>query len=226
MKNINTGKNNKNSGISLIELIIVVSIMAILVGVVSPMFVKYLERSKKSRDIYTADQIARAVNIAFVENPDAYDAYEKWKGSACKVSVMENGTLKEYTVYRVASNGTQDTNKKSNCFNGGQSEFKKENGKSGSSDGSTGFYGVINRELGLSTTEKNSAIDPRYTKGREGAGVKRDSGAMEAYADLDRWRIVKRADNGQLEIWASQANPNGGYPIYRVWPEPDDVYKL
>lgn len=217
---------NKNSGISLIELIVVISIMAILVGVISPMFIKYAEKSRKSKDIYTADQIARAVNTAFVENPDAYDAYTNWKGSSCEVSVTENGETKTYRVYRVASNGTQDTNKKSNCFNGNQSEFKKENGKGGSSDGSTGFYGVINRELGLSTTEMNSSIDPSYKKGREGAGVKRDNGKMEAYSDIDRWRIVKRADNGQMEIWASQANPNGGYPIYRVWPEPDDVYKL
>ncbi len=45
------------------------------------------------------------------------------------------------------------------------------------------------------------------------------------YGELDRWRICKRKDNGQMEIWSAQPNPYGGYPIYRVWPIPDDIYK-
>lgn len=39
-----------NSGFSLVELIIVVAIMAVLVGVMAPQFVKYLERTKYTRD--------------------------------------------------------------------------------------------------------------------------------------------------------------------------------
>lgn len=221
---IRFGKDD-NRGISLIELIIVVTIMAVLVGFITPMFGKYVAKSKKAKDVYTADQIAKAVNVAFVENPEAYAAYQDWKGRPCEVTVMEDGSEVKYTVYRVASNGKQDTNKKSNCFNGNTYEFKNEKGKSGSSDGSTGFYGVINRELGLSTTEMNNEINPKYTQPREGAGVKRSNGAMEPYAELDRWRIVKRADNGMMEIWSAQPNPEGGYPIYRVWPEPDDIYR-
>lgn len=218
---------NKNSGITLIELIVVIAIMGVLVGAITPMYLKYVEKSKKSKDIYTADQIARAVNIAFVENPEAYEAFQKWKGSPCEVTVMENGKSVPYKVYRVAANGKQDTNKKANCFNGNTREFKETApGKGdGKSDGSTGFFAVINRELGLRTDEMNSAIDPNFTKPREGAGVKRSNGNMEPYAELDRWRIVKRADNGMMEIWASQPNPEGGYPIYRVWPEPDDIYR-
>lgn len=213
---------SNDRGFSLIELIIVITIMGILVGVLTPMFVKYVDKSKKAKDVYTADQIARAVNVAFVENPEAYDVFQMWTGRSCNVTVMEKGVPVSYTVYRVASNGKQDTNKRSNCFNGGTTEFK---GPGGRGDGSTGFYGVINRELGLSTTEMNTGIDPKYTRPREGAGVKRSNGAMEPYAELDRWRIVKRADNGMMEIWSAQPNPEGGYPIYRVWPEPDDIYR-
>ena len=67
----------------------------------------------------------------------------------------------------------------------------------------------------------NKEIIPRYTKAKEGT---LPSG-VSSYGELDRWRIVKRADNGMMEIWAAQPNPGGGYPIYRVWPEPDDIYR-
>ncbi len=52
----------------------------------------------------------------------------------------------------------------------------------------------------------------KYNKPREGAGVRRSNGLMEPYAELDRWRIVRRADNGMMEIWAAQPNPEGGSP--------------
>lgn len=217
----------QNSGVTLIELIIVIAIMAVLVGVLSPMFVKYVDRSKKAKDVYTADQIARAANIAFIENPEAYEAFKKWTGAPCDVTVTVNGvTEPPYKVYRVASNGKQGTNGDSNCFNGGMDKlYKNPDGSNDRGRGATGFYGVLNRELGLSTTEMNSEIIPKFTRPREGTGVKRSNGLMEPYAELDRWRIVRRADNGMMEIWSAQPNPEGGYPIYRVWPEPDDIYR-
>ncbi|MBO4266555.1 MAG: type II secretion system protein [Lachnospiraceae bacterium] len=208
-------KSGKNSGISLIELIIVVSIMAVLVGVLTPVFMKYINRARKSKDVVTADQIARAVNTAFVDNPEAYDAFQKWTGMETTVHVMENGTDTSYKVYQVAASGKQGTTPyNSNCFNGGSSNF-------GNKEGSTGFYGVINRELGLSTREMNPAIIPKYVEPKVGAGPK----AGYSYEKLDRWRIVKRKSDGRLEIWSAQPNPGGGYPIYRVWPDPDDIYK-
>lgn len=50
----------KNKGFSLVELIIVIAIMAVLVGVLAPLFIKYVEQSRRSRDIQTADQIREA----------------------------------------------------------------------------------------------------------------------------------------------------------------------
>ncbi|MCR5831246.1 MAG: type II secretion system GspH family protein [Lachnospiraceae bacterium] len=208
------GEDNKNRGISLIELIIVIAIMGILVGVLSPMFVKYINKSRKAKDVYTADQIARAVNIAFIENQEANDAFNTFKGKKVRASATHNGVTRSYEVYLIASNGKQDTNKVSNCFNGGEAKFYKSK-----KDGSDGFYGVINRELGLSTTEMNESIIPKYKVKKEGAGVE-----GRPFAEVDRWRICRRAEDGTLEIWAAQPNPWGGYPIYRVWPQPDDEY--
>ena len=44
-------KSLTNKGFSLVELIIVIAIMAVLVGVLAPQFLKYVERSRKSTDV-------------------------------------------------------------------------------------------------------------------------------------------------------------------------------
>ena len=204
--------NNTSGGFTLLELIIVIAIMAVLIGILSPMFVRYVDKTRKARDVYTADEIARAVNVAFIENHEAYDKFQKWnKGTKVNVSATYHGVTYRYQVMIVAASGTQDTNTVSNCFNGGGEGLYKRY-----RDGRDGFYGTINRELGLSTTEMNSSIVPRYKV--NGKSIKNP----EKYAD--RWRICKRVDNGMMEIWVAQPDPWGGYPIYRLWPEPDDLY--
>ena len=49
-----------NKGFSLVELIIVIAIMAALVALLAPQFIKYVEQSRRSRDIQTADRIREA----------------------------------------------------------------------------------------------------------------------------------------------------------------------
>ena len=216
---------DRNRGVTLIELIVVITIMGVLIGVLTPVLTRYIDKSRKAKDVYTADEIARAVNVAFIEHPEAYEAFTNWNTDNSKlkidVVVTANGGSESYKVRLVAASGPQTaSNTKSNCFNGTATEFKSENGKGGKSDGSTGFYGVINRELGLSTKKMNPQFTPQYKAKKEGL-----SPGHVQYAEVDRWRIVKRVDNGMMEIWAAQPNPGGGYPVYRVWPEPDDVYK-
>ena len=50
-----------NSGFSLVELIIVIAIMAILIAVLAPMFIRYVERSRISRDVNAAGQMVQAL---------------------------------------------------------------------------------------------------------------------------------------------------------------------
>ena len=61
-------KEMNNKGFSLVELIIVIAIMAILVGVLAPQFIKYIESSRQSTDISTASEYRAAVEAYVAEN--------------------------------------------------------------------------------------------------------------------------------------------------------------
>ena len=57
-------KKTNNKGFSLVELIVVVAIMAVLIGVLAPQFLRYVEKSRLQKDNSAIGEIANAVKIA------------------------------------------------------------------------------------------------------------------------------------------------------------------
>lgn len=62
----------ENKGFSLVELIVVVAIMAVLVGILAPAYLSYVEKTRIGADEDAAEEIRRAVETAAAE-VDVYD---------------------------------------------------------------------------------------------------------------------------------------------------------
>jgi len=61
-------KKMNNKGFSLVELIIVIAIMAVLIGVMAPQFLKYVEQSRRATDITNAQEIATAIQVGIADS--------------------------------------------------------------------------------------------------------------------------------------------------------------
>lgn len=82
-------KKTNNKGFSLVELIIVVAIMAILIGVLAPQYIKYVEKSRISADENITDSLLTAVQSALADEDYATTVAD---GAQVTVSYEEPGT--------------------------------------------------------------------------------------------------------------------------------------
>lgn len=64
---MNKRNENANKGFSLVELIIVVAIMAVLMGVLAPQYMRYVERTRLQKDNSAIAEIANAAKIAMAD---------------------------------------------------------------------------------------------------------------------------------------------------------------
>ena len=78
-----------NKGFSLIELIVVIAIMAILVGVLAPQFIQYIESSKQSTDIQSASAIRSAIEAGVADGTITADV--KVEVTSTGIKVDDNG---------------------------------------------------------------------------------------------------------------------------------------
>ena len=60
-------KSLTNKGFSLVELIIVIAIMAVLIGVLAPQYIGYVEKSKQSTDVQNAQSLATEIGVAIAD---------------------------------------------------------------------------------------------------------------------------------------------------------------
>lgn len=86
-------KKMNNKGFSLVELIIVIAIMAVLVGVLAPTYLKFVERSRKSTDVQNVAEIVTALQV-YASDPMVTDT-------------MTGGTITLKTTTQTAAQACQ-----------------------------------------------------------------------------------------------------------------------
>ena len=87
-------KKMNNKGFSLVELIIVIAIMAVLIGVLAPQYIKFVAKSKVSTDITNAEELANAINVALADTDMAISITSGTAFSAGDTVTTESGTAK------------------------------------------------------------------------------------------------------------------------------------
>ncbi len=81
-----------NKGLSLIELIIVIAIMAVLLGVITPMMIQYVDKAKKVRVEKEASEFIQAARVAYIEVSS--------KGKAPKSDTIRHKTSTSSPYYK------------------------------------------------------------------------------------------------------------------------------
>ena len=111
-------KNRKNNkGFSLVELIVVVAIMAVLVGVLAPAYLKYVENSRIQKDESAVEELRHAVEIALADE----DVYTQVASGA--TVVVADDTAYTYTGITVPSGGTNQLQAELNTSVGTKIDF-------------------------------------------------------------------------------------------------------
>lgn len=131
-----------NRGFTLLELIIVISIIAILVGVIAPGFMGNIEKSRRAKDLYNVKSIMNVLELAYI---DGSVSFSENSGQSA-VWVFVNGNKAQFyangAVFPVV-NGIQDIQTQ-NQFrqllkdNGVDSDKLKVNAKSAKDTGVCG----------------------------------------------------------------------------------------
>ena len=83
---------DENKGFSLVELIIVISIMAILASALAPSLIKYINKARLARDIDSGRELAHAIMSALTDDA-AFEGAEA-HSSPQAVDAMDNAVFK------------------------------------------------------------------------------------------------------------------------------------
>ncbi|MBO7514877.1 MAG: prepilin-type N-terminal cleavage/methylation domain-containing protein [Lachnospiraceae bacterium] len=146
-------KNNK--GFSLVELIIVVAIMAVLMGILAPQYIRYVEKTRIRADDSIISDIDKSCQATLAD-----EKYYSAAAATVTVTVSNTGVIATSDV------GTQSTaflNEVNTSVYGQQSSLNKFKSKAYTQGGSTTLTYTFNSTLYTwQATITNSIADSKY----------------------------------------------------------------
>lgn len=98
-----TRGEKREAGFSLVELIVVIAIMAILIGILAPAYLRYVEKSRKQKDDTAAGEILHAAEIVVLSGTYEVPAgqvlvtYDKTNGVVVQNDPLGNALSRELT---------------------------------------------------------------------------------------------------------------------------------
>ncbi|MGO5018697.1 type IV pilin protein [Roseburia faecis] len=93
-KELKNTKKKNNKGFSLVELIVVIAIMAVLMAVLAPAMLRYVEKSRTQKDDSAAAEVRHSIEIALSDE----NVYDKLNGDDAQVVITGSTGAITYTA--------------------------------------------------------------------------------------------------------------------------------
>ncbi|MBR6256468.1 MAG: prepilin-type N-terminal cleavage/methylation domain-containing protein [Lachnospiraceae bacterium] len=199
-----------NKGFSLVELIIIIAIMALLVAIIVPNFLEYLDKARKTRDLEMARVLGTALERVIALDPECCKQWEqigKSGQNSVYFNVLDHHTGQNYKVY----NGFEWTLTREGdiTYSGTEGNFRN---------------GVLRDPYGANA---HKLLYDAYVDEL----AQYDINIFYRKHNIGQYRILKREGDGRIEVWVCpvRAGTDGegitnGFVYYRLYPDYDPRY--
>ncbi|MBP5609433.1 MAG: prepilin-type N-terminal cleavage/methylation domain-containing protein [Lachnospiraceae bacterium] len=199
-------KNNK--GFSLVELIIIITIIALLIAIIVPNFLGYLDKARKVRDLDMARVLGEALERVIALDMQSCKEWESISSSSpVYFNVTDPQTGRDYRVV----NGFEWTLTREGdiTYSGTENNFRN---------------GILRDPYGANA-------HPTLYAAYVDELAQYDINIFYRKYNIGQYRILKNVENGRIEVWVCPVKTGtdgegitNGFVYYRLYPDYDPDY--